>query len=341
MNPLGRGRAPARAHAEGVSPHPTIRSVLTTYPATASAPGHPAWWIDLQDPTEDERASVEQMCQLRLPSREDLIEVESSSRISEVNGVLFMNMPAVSHLAGLDEPPSPVGFVLNERVLVTLRYADLRTFNEVAKKFEGASPPGTSVETFAALIETMIEVHSDLLEAIAAELDGASRSVFSTLGRKSMANRTNEDLRSLLTTVGKAGAQLSRIRDSLLGLHRIIPFASRIKREWIAEGMRERLQVPEADLVSLSEYQARLFETVQFLLDAVLGFISTKQNDIFQLLTVISIVGIPPTLVASIYGMNFKNMPELNWAWGYQWGLTLIVLSAAIPVLWFKWRKWI
>ncbi len=315
--------------------------VLTNYPPRSFAAGKPAWWIDLLNPTEDERASVEQMYQLRLPSREDLIEVESSSRVSEANGVLFMNMPAVSHLAGLDEPPSPVGFVLNERVLVTLRYADLRSFNEVAKQFEGPSPPRTGVETFAALIETMIEVHADLLEAIAAELDSVSRSVFSTLGRKSMATRSNDDLRGLLTTVGKAGAQLSRIRDSLLGLHRIIPFASRIKREWIAPAMRERLEVPEADLVSLSEYQARLFESVQFLLDAVLGFISTKQNDIFQMLTVISIVGIPPTLVASIYGMNFKNMPELNWTWGYQWGLTLIVLSAVIPVLWFKLRKWI
>ncbi|MDQ2734786.1 MAG: magnesium transporter CorA family protein [Pseudomonadota bacterium] len=292
-------------------------------------------------PTDDERASTEAAYGLRLPSREDLSQVEMSSRVSEVNGALFMNMPAVSHLSGLDEPASPVGFVLNEHVLVTIRYADLRSFDSIAKQFEGDSPPLTSIETFAALIESMVEVTADLLEGIAAELDGVSRSVFSTLGRQAMATRSNNDLRQFLTTVGKAGAQLSRIRDSLLGLHRIVPFFSRIKREWIPQALRDRLETSEADLVSLNEYQSRLLENVQFLLDAVLGFISTKQNDIFQMLTVISIVGIPPTLVASIYGMNFKNMPELSWTWGYQWGLMLIVLSAVIPVLWFKWRKWI
>jgi magnesium transporter len=77
------------------------------------------------------------------------------------------------------------------------------------------------------------------------------------------------------------------------------------------------------------------------LLDAVLGLINTKQNDIFTVLTVVSVVGIPPTLVASIYGMNFKNMPELSWAWGYQWGLFLIALSTIVPILWFKWRGWL
>ena len=93
--------------------------------------------------------------------------------------------------------------------------------------------------------------------------------------------------------------------------------------------------------MSLTAYETHLSNKVQFLLDAVLGLINTKQNDIFTVLTVVSVVGIPPTLVASIYGMNFKNMPELTWAWGYQWGLFLIVLSTIIPILWFKWRGWL
>ena len=105
--------------------------------------------------------------------------------------------------------------------------------------------------------------------------------------------------------------------------------------------MREHLRTPQNDLLSLNEYETHLSDKVQFLLDAVLGFINTKQNDIFQVLTVISVVGIPPTLVASIYGMNFRNMPELSWAWGYQYGLALILLSAVVPILWFKWRRWV
>ncbi|MBV9959123.1 MAG: magnesium transporter CorA family protein [Acidobacteria bacterium] len=314
--------------------------MLTNHPST-SAPGAPPYWVDLVDPSADERASVELAFGLRLPTREDLAEVELSSRVSEEAGSLFMNMPAVSHLAGLDEPSSPVGFVLNPRVLVTMRYAELRSFTTVAKRFESTGAPVNSVDTFTALIEAMIDVTADLLEGIAGELDGVSRTVFSTLGTQVMAARSNADLRQYLTLVGKAGAQLSRLRDSLLGLHRIVPFVTHVRRDWIPDAARERFETSQADVVSLNDYQARLSENVQFLLDAVLGFISTKQNDMFQMLTVISIIGIPPTLVASIYGMNFKNMPELNWAWGYQWGLTLIVLSAVLPVLWFKWRKWI
>ena len=105
--------------------------------------------------------------------------------------------------------------------------------------------------------------------------------------------------------------------------------------------MREHLKTPQNDLLSLTEYETHLSDKVQFLLDAVLGFVNIKQNDIFQALTVISVVGIPPTLVASIYGMNFRNMPELNWAWGYPFGLALIAISAVVPILWFKWRRWV
>jgi magnesium transporter len=144
-----------------------------------------------------------------------------------------------------------------------------------------------------------------------------------------------------LIEVGNAGERLSQIRGSLLGLQRIVPFVSEPQREWIPNDVRSRLKVAQGDLLSLTDYETHLSDKVQFLLDAVLGFINTKQNDIFTVLTIVSVVGIPPTLVASIYGMNFKNMPELDWAWGYQFGLTLIVLSTILPILWFKWRGWL
>jgi len=153
--------------------------------------------------------------------------------------------------------------------------------------------------------------------------------------------RSNNGLRDLLITIGNAGARLSRVSDSVLSLQRIVPFVSGTERDWIPQDMRDHLSTPQNDLLSLNEYETHLSDKVQFLLDAVLGFINTRQNDIFQVLTVISVVGIPPTLVASIYGMNFKNMPELSWAWGYQYGLALIVLSAVVPILWFKWRRWV
>jgi magnesium transporter len=126
-----------------------------------------------------------------------------------------------------------------------------------------------------------------------------------------------------------------------VGLQRIVPFAAEPARAFIPDGVRSRLRVAQGDLTSLTDYQIHLSEKVQFLLDAVLGFINTKQNEIFTVLTIVSVVGIPPTLVAGIYGMNFKNMPELEWAWGYQFGLAMIVLSTILPILWFKWRGWL
>ena len=319
--------------------------MLTEYPCSEHAQVSPSprkvSWIDLLRPTDGEGASVESRYGLKLPSRQDLSEVESSSRASEKNGVLFLNMPTVSRMSGLDEAPSPVGFALSKDLLVTIRYTDLRSFETVAEKFSKDTGPASSVEAFAALVDEIVDLSADLLEEIAAELDAISRTVFSRRGKQTHVTRSNDELRDLLIDVGNAGARLSRIGDSVLSLQRIVAFVSGTEREWIPRKMREHLSTPQNDLLSLNEYETHLADKVQFLLDAVLGFINTKQNDIFQVLTVISVVGIPPTLVASIYGMNFRNMPELNWAWGYQYGLALILLSAVVPILWFKWRRWV
>jgi magnesium transporter len=251
-------------------------------------------------------------------------------------------MPIFSPGRVLDEAPSPIGFVLSKKVLVTIRYTQLRSFDTVAAKFSKNKAPESSVETFAAIVDEMVDLSADLLEEIGGELDTVSRSVFLKTRRKRRnLTRSNDALHDTLIDVGNAGERLSRIRSSLLSLQRIVPFASEPKRDWIANNVRSRLRSAQMDLSSLADYETHLSGKVQFLLDAVLGFINTKQNDIFTVLTIVSVVGIPPTLVASIYGMNFKNMPELDWAWGYQFGLALIVLSTILPLLWFKWRGWL
>ncbi len=332
--------------------------MLTAYPAYAPTLPSPACeggkgggahtsrkvsWLDLLDPTQEERASVERNFHIELPSREELSEVESSSRIAEENGVLFLSMPIVSHGRAVEEAPSPIGFVLSKDVLVTIRYTQLRSFDAAAAKFSKNDTRASSVDAFATLVDEMVDRSADLLEGIAAELDAVSRSVFLKTRTKSRRHvtRSNEALHRTLIEVGNAGERLSQIRGSLLGLQRIVKFASEPEREWISNDVRSRLRVAQGDLLSLTDYETHLSDKVQFLLDAVLGFINTKQNDIFTVLTIVSVVGIPPTLVASIYGMNFKNMPELDWAWGYQFGLMLIVLSTVLPILWFKWRGWL
>jgi magnesium transporter len=113
-----------------------------------------------------------------------------------------------------------------------------------------------------------------------------------------------------------------------------------VRNDSIVPEFEARLAAISRDIASLNDYEVHLSNKVQFLLDAILGFISIAQNDIFKVLTIVSVVGIPPTLVAGIYGMNFKSMPELGWDWGYGYGLAMIVLSGLIPLLWFKWRRW-
>ena len=243
----------------------------------------------------------------------------------------------------MDEAPTPLGFMLSKDYLVTVRYTALHSFDAVAAKFARPDAPQTGAETFTALADEMVDLSADALESIGVELDAISRSLFPRRieKRKPLVSKTNDALRGVLIDIGNIGERSSRARDILLGLQRIVPFVSGPRREWISEQILERLRTVSTDITSLTDYEEHLAGKVQFLLDAVLGLINTKQNDIFTVLTVVSVVGIPPTLVASIYGMNFKYMPELSWAYGYQWGLVLIGLSTILPILWFKWRGWL
>jgi magnesium transporter len=250
-------------------------------------------------------------------------------------------MPVVANAHDLDEDPSPLGFVLSEALLVTIRYTQLRSFETVALKLPAQTPRLSSVEIFSTLVEEMVDVSADVLEELAGQLDSVSKLVFKKTNLKRRhPTRSNKRLHNMLVDVGNIGERLSRVRDSLLGLQRMLPFVSELKRGWITSVVQTKLESVKRDLLSLTDYEMHLYTKVQFLLDAVLGFINTKQNDTFTVLTIVSVVGIPPTLIASIYGMNFKNMPELDWAWGYQFGLGLILLSTIVPILWLKWRGW-
>jgi magnesium transporter len=147
-------------------------------------------------------------------------------------------------------------------------------------------------------------------------------------------------LRVLLRRVGHNGDLVSKIRDSLLGIGRIVPYVLSLAGEWLPADVKPRLETVRQDVASLNDYDAHLANKVQLLLDATLGMINIEQNNIIKVLAIVSVVGVPPTLVASMYGMNFKHMPELDWAWGYLYGLAVIVVSAILPLLWFKWRGW-
>jgi magnesium transporter len=303
-------------------------------------------WIDLLRPEPAEIAYVTRTTGLEVPSRDDLSEIESSSRLQSEGGALYLSTPMV-YRADSDQPlGTPVGFVLTRERLITVRFEALPSFtNFVTKDLAEESDPLTSGAVFAGLMDAIADRLADVLEIIAAELDDLSHRLFRSpatqTGRRRPPARESADLRIILRRIGHSGDLASKIRDSLLGIGRIVPFVAAHTAEWLPAEIKPRLETVRLDVASLSDYDMHIVTKVQLLLDATLGLINIEQNNIIKVLTIVSVVGIPPTLVASMYGMNFKNMPELDWSWGYPYGLALIVLSAIMPLVWFKFRGWI
>jgi magnesium transporter len=315
--------------------------MLTLYPpVTASEAPHKPIWIDLQRPTADEEALVESEHGIRIPTHAQLQEIESSSRLRVENQSLLMSMPLGVQDDRFASGPLPLGFVLTPDILVTVRYCDIHAFPDVQATLIRNHVDCSSAAVFASLLEAMVDFAADRLEQIGTELGGVSQRVFgSKVKPLPQRQRVNSAMHHHLLSVGQTGEHLSRIRESLLGLERIASFTAETAT-WLGADIQARLKTILRDLSSLSDYESHLSGKIQFLLDAILGFINTQQNEIFKVLTIVSVVGVPPTLVASIYGMNFHNIPEYQWKYGYQWGLGVIALSIILPILWFKWRKW-
>ncbi len=298
-------------------------------------------WIDLLRADEHERALAEQATGLRVPAIADLSEIESSSRLSTEGGALYLSTPM--HYVDADGMPhtAPLGFVLSDRYLMTVRFTKAPVFDAYARQFQGRQGTPCSVTAFIGLLETMVDRLADVLEHLGAGLDVISRRVFRPEDRRTTPSKTDVQLRATLRSIGRFGERLSSLRDSLLGVQRIVLYTAETASGWIPPGTRPRLKTLRQDIASLSDYDTQLSNKVQFLLDATLGFISIEQNNGIKVLTVVSVVGVPPTLVASIYGMNFKWIPELQWEYGYFYGLGVIVASAVLPLVWFKKKGWI
>jgi magnesium transporter len=314
--------------------------MLTIFPGDHRAPDT-AVWIDLLEPSAEELARARDEFGVEVPSRQQLEEIESSSRLRSEGEVLTLSMTVASK-SDSDEPmPTPIGFILTPKLLLTVRYAEVHAFRRALDIMSKEAPP-KSADMFVTLIEAMVDYAADVLEAIGTRLNATSRQVFhrDLPGQGRAAGRFNQDLKRALLDVGEAGERLSHIRESILGLQRIAPFVSGCRQNWVGESVPGRLDIVARDLQSLADFEVHLTDKVQFLLDAVLGFISTEQNDIFKVLTIVSVVGIPPTLIASMYGMNFDTIHEYHWHYGYAWGLFLILISAIVPTAWFKWRGW-
>ncbi len=306
-----------------------------------TSPATPCW-LDLLDPTDAERDAAERLTGLRVPSRADVAEIESSSRLRSEDGVLYFSMPYSYRGPDGRSQLVPVGFVLSGHHLLTLRYAVLPAFDSFTQRF-AESGHASSTEAFVGLVEAIVDRVADVLERVATELDTLSRVTFGSedgTGRHN-ARRADRRLRANLTDVGRCGDSLGNLRDSVLALGRMIAYAQQTRDDWQPPEIRTRLATLRQDITSLNDYDQQLSNKVSFLLDAVLGFINIEQNNSVKVLTVVSVVGIPPTFVVGLYGMNFKNMPEYDWSYGYQYAWVLILLSVVTPLVWFRIKGWI
>ncbi|MEE7438116.1 CorA family divalent cation transporter [Methylobacterium oryzae] len=303
-------------------------------------------WLDLSDPTPEEAAAVEAATGLRVPSRAALSEVETSSRLRRVKGGLSLSTPMITFEQSASQL-KPLGFLLTKDHLVTIRFHDLRAFEASAKRIADGDGSTTPSEIFLVVLEELVDSLADALEDMGSELDTLSTRIFDFDVRGAERRRLESPpprrrdlaLRRILRGISNRGKVLGKIRSSLLGLERIIPF---VAAACDSLGLPEdaRFETIKRDIESLDEFETRLAENVQFLLDAALGLITIEQNNVFRVLTVVSVVGVPPTLIASIYGMNFKHMPELDWALGYPYALGLILISAVAPIVYFRMRGW-
>ena len=300
-------------------------------------------WIDLQDPTPQEVAEVERACGLRAPTREALREIELSSRVRVQGDTLYMSLPLLS--AGDDGAlvSTPTGFVLNRQVCLTVRFAASLAFDEVKASLKGSSEVDAA-DVFARLLEEVVDRAADHLERAADQLDSASHAIFhedpARNGKRSKLTQDTRLLRKVMTDIGLASERMSAARYMLVCIGRMAQFAGERGKPWLPQTVQERLALVHADAASLEQYEENLLSRVQLLQDAATAFISIEQNDVVKVLTIASVVGVPPVMVVGLYGMNFKFMPELAWRYGYPYALALIVVTTLIPLAWFKWKDW-
>jgi magnesium transporter len=300
-----------------------------------------AAWVDLVDPTEAERSAFEQAFGLRVPIKEQIVEIETTSRLRIENDALYLTAPLI--FAADNEPwiLAPTGFVLAKQVLLTVRFAKSAAFDAVSAELGGREHFEPAL-AFVRLLEELVDRMADLLEATGRDLDDASHLIFRPdAPQRARLSRETAQLRRLMIRTGRTSERMARIQYTLVCLDRMAKFSVERGREWLARDLANRLQIVSSDIASLVQFTEGLVSRVQLLQDAATGIINIDQNDVMKVLTIASVVGIPPVLVAGIYGMNFKNMPELDWAWGYPYALALIGITALLPLIWFKWKDWI
>ena len=300
-----------------------------------------ARWIDLLRPSQEEEALVETKLDLAIPTREDMVEIEPSSRLYEENGALHLTASVLAGVHQGEPEVVPVTFVLTRERLVTVRYDDTKSFSAFITHLDRQPDLCRSAgSSLVFLLDAIVERAADILEDVAVQLDEVKKNVF----RRDPAGRrkrfSNQELEDLMLEIGRAEGTLSKVRESLSSLTRLISYLLFALPNYEKDEV-PHLKTVARDVSSLTDTAAFMSSNVTFLLDAALGLINIQQNAIIKIFSVAAVIFLPPTLVGTVYGMNFDHMPELHWTFGYPFALALMVVSAVLPYLWFKKKGWL
>lgn len=299
-----------------------------------------AVWIDLVTPTAGEDRTVEALVGIAVPTREEMQEIEISSRLYIEDGARYMTATLMCAADTQTPRTTAVTFILASHRLVTVRYDEPRPFAIVSSKLARSCPLGIGGEqVLLDLLDAVIDRCADILERVGVDVDTVSHEIFEPEGTRTGHARRYGDI---LITIGRKGDLASKVREVLVSIGRMVTFvtAEADGMRWSKEA-RAVLKTMQRDVGSLSDHASYLGNKITFTLDAMLGVVNLEQNNIIKLFSVMAVVLMPPTLIASIYGMNFRHMPELDWVVGYPLALLIMIGAAIGPFWYFKMKKWL
>lgn len=318
---------------------------LQSLPATDSAAlFEKAVWIDVHQPNAQEEAFLEKHLGIDIPTRDEMRDLEESSRLYVENGALFMTAIIVSGVSQRRPVRSNITFALTQKHLVTVRYTEplaIKTFGQKCQRQPDAHK--TSDLILLSLLEQIVQRIAEILEKTATDLDKLSTAIFeddlgALLDEKD--KNVTKSLQVLVRRLGRISALVGKQRESLLSFSRLASFLREASAPWLHESFKARLNTLERDVRSLTEYEDNLVNQIGYLQDATFSLINIDQNRVIKVFTIAAVLFLPPTLVGTIYGMNFKHMPELDWTLGYPLALGMMVVSALVPYAWFRRNGW-
>lgn len=297
-----------------------------------------AAWIDLLFPTREEAELVEAHLGFNIPTRAEMVEIELSSRLYTQQHNLFMTATMIAKSESDNPQLDPITFIITTEQLITIRYIEPMSFKLFSTRIQKSDITERCAPIlFAELLDTTIDRLADILELLGHSLDNYSKTIF----RPEENKEEKIDYRILMREIGATGDLNTKAQESLLTFNRLIAFFS--QSQWIQDNKKyqTRLTTLTRDIAALSDHAHFLSTKINFLLDGTLGLVNIEQNNIIKIFSVAAVIFLPPTLIASIYGMNFQGLPELTWRYGYYYALGLMGLAAWLPYKYFKHRKWL